>query len=169
MAAMRYVMKQKIFSFGDDYQILDEHGDHLATVDGKVFAIGQKLAFVDRDGKELARIEQRLLSLKPTYDILREGERVASVSKDFFTLLRASFTVDVPGPDDLEAQGNLTDHEYEFTRHGKRVATVSKKWFRLTDTYGVDVAPGEDPILILASAVVIDLCCHQPREEEAEA
>jgi uncharacterized protein YxjI len=33
-------------------------------------------------------------------------------------------------------------------------------WFRLTDTYGVEIADGEDPVLILASAVVIDMICH---------
>jgi len=37
------------------------------------------------------------------------------------------------------------------------VATVSKQWFTFTDTYGVDVAAGEDDVLILASSVVIDM------------
>ena len=85
--------------------------------------------------------------------------------QSFFTVFRASFTVDVPGPDDLEAQGSFMDHEYTFTRGGKTVATVSKAWFSFTDSYGVDVAPGEDDVLILASTVVIDMCCHQPVEK----
>lgn len=165
---MRYQMKQKLFSFGDDYKIVDDHGDHVATVDGKVFSIGDKLVFEDPSGRELARIEERLISLKPTYEISRGGAPVATVSKDFFTLFRCSFTVDVPGPDDLEAQGSFTDHEYTFTRHGKRVARVSKAWFSIRDTYGVEVEEGEDAILILASTVVIDLCCHQEAEQEKD-
>ena len=40
------------------------------------------------------------------------------------------------------------------------VATVSKQWFTWTDTYGVEIADGEDDILILASTVVIDMVCH---------
>ena len=40
------------------------------------------------------------------------------------------------------------------------VATVSKRWFSFTDTYGIEVADGEDPVLILASAVVVDMVCH---------
>ena len=40
------------------------------------------------------------------------------------------------------------------------VATVSKRWFSWTDTYGIEIAPGEDPVLILASAVVVDQSCH---------
>ncbi len=40
------------------------------------------------------------------------------------------------------------------------MASVSEKWFSWTDTYGIEVGEGEDAILILASAVVIDLACH---------
>jgi uncharacterized protein YxjI len=68
--------------------------------------------------------------------------------------------VDVPGPDDLEAKGSFLEREYSFRRDDRLVAQVSKKWFSWTDTYGVDVLPGEDDILILASAVVIDQVCH---------
>jgi uncharacterized protein YxjI len=83
------------------------------------------------------------------------------VKKALFTLLHCRFSVDVPGPDDLEAQGDFTEHEYTFERAGRTVATVSKRWFAWTDTYGVDIAEGEDDILILASSVVIDLSCHE--------
>jgi len=85
------------------------------------------------------------------------------VKKSIFTFFRCEFTVDVPGPDDLVAEGDFWQHEYSFLRHGRAVAAVSKRWFSWTDTYGVDVAQGEDDVLVLASAVVIDLCCHQDR------
>jgi uncharacterized protein YxjI len=64
------------------------------------------------------------------------------------------------GPDDLEAAGDFLDHEYTFRRGDRTVATVSKRWFSWTDTYGVEIADGEDPVLILASAVVVDQACH---------
>ena len=157
---MRYLMKQKLFSLGDDFKIRDESGADVFFVDGKVFSIGNKLSFQDMAGRELAFISQKLLSWGPRYDIHRDGELVATVKKHLFTLLRCKFTVDVPGPDDLEAAGDFLHHEYEFTRHGETVATVSKRWFSITDTYGVDVRPGEDDVLILASSVVIDMVCH---------
>lgn len=68
--------------------------------------------------------------------------------------------MDVPGPDDIEAQGSFTDMEYTFSRGDRKVAQVSKRWFSFSDTYGVDVADGEDDALILASTVVIDMVCH---------
>ena len=82
-----------------------------------------------------------------------------------FTFLRCAFTVDVPGPGDLEARGSLLDHEYTFQRGDQTVATVSKRWFSLSDSYGIDIADGENVVLILASAVVIDLCCHATEKE----
>jgi uncharacterized protein YxjI len=158
---MRYVLKQKFWSFGDDFRILDAQGNDAFYVDGHAFSWGDKLSFQDIDKQELAFIRQKLLSWGPTYEIERNGRLMAVVKKHLFTFFRCKFTVDVPGPDDLEAQGSFMEHEYAFERHGQRVATVSKKWFSWTDTYGVDIEAGEDPILILASAVVIDMVCHQ--------
>jgi uncharacterized protein YxjI len=54
--------------------------------------------------------------------------------------------------------------EYTFTRSGGQVAEVSKRWFAFSDTYGVDIADGEDDVLILASAVVIDLVAHPDKQ-----
>ena len=159
-AVTRYLMKQKLFSLGDDFIIRDEEGNDAFFVDGKVFCLGNQLSFQDMEKNELAYIKQRLLSLAHVYEIYRSGELAAVVSKSLFTFFHCTFTVDVPGPDDLVAQGSFTDHEYTFTRGAEIVATVSKRWFSFTDTYGVEIADGEDDILLLASTVVIDMACH---------
>jgi uncharacterized protein YxjI len=161
---MRYVMRQNLFAWGDDFVIKDESGRDVFFVDGKVFSLGNQLSFQDMNGNELASIQQRLLAWGPTYDIYGGGVLKAVVSKAIFTFLHCSFSVDVPGPDDLEATGSFTDHEYEFRRGGSTVAQVSKQWFSWTDTYGVDIAPGEDDVLILASTVVIDMACHEHKD-----
>jgi uncharacterized protein YxjI len=158
--AMRYVMKQKLFSWGDDFSIKDAAGADVFFVDGKAFSFGEKLSFQDMQGNELAFIRQKLLSWGPTYEIYRRDALAAVVKKELFTLFRCKFTVDVPGPDDLEAQGDFMDMEYTFNRGDRGVAEVSKRWFAWSDTYGVDIADAEDDVLILASTVVIDMVCH---------
>lgn len=163
---MRYVLKQKFWSWGDDFTIKNAAGEDAFLVDGMAFSWGDKLSFQDPSGKELAFIRQKLLSWGPTYEIEVYGRLVAVVKKKLFTLLRCKFTVDVPGPDDLEAQGNFLDHEYAFARQGREIATVSKRWFTWTDTYGVDISSGEDDVLILASAVVIDMVCHEDNKRD---
>ena len=161
---MLYQMRQKMFCFGDDYTIRDADGNDVYFVDGKVFAIGDKLSFQDMQGNELARIRQRLLTIGKTYEITI-GDQTTVVHKHLFTLLRCKFSVDVPGPNDLEAVGSLLDMEYDFRDSADRVvASVSKRWFAIRDTYGVEITGGVDPVTILASAIVIDLCCHGDKE-----
>jgi uncharacterized protein YxjI len=157
---MRYIMKQKLFSWGDDFCIRDDLGRDVFFVDGKLLTIGNKLSFRDMVGNELAFIRQKVLSWGATYEIYRASRLAAVVKNTLFTYRNCKFTVDVPGPDELEATGDFLYHEYFFTRGGKTVASVSKQWFTLTDTYGVEVAEGEDDVLILASTVVIDMVCH---------
>ena len=81
---------------------------------------------------------------------------VAHVKEQLFSLLHHRFNVDVPGPDDLEIEGDFLDHEYVFRRGDRVVATISKKWFSFPETFGIEVYDGEDDILILACAVVVD-------------
>jgi uncharacterized protein YxjI len=74
-----------------------------------------------------------------------------------FTPFGDRFTIDVPGPDDLEMTGDLLDHEFTIRRGDQTVATVSRQWFSMRDTYAVDVGPGQDDLLILASVLALDL------------
>jgi uncharacterized protein YxjI len=159
----RYVMKQDWLSWGTDYTIRNDRGEDVLRVDGRAFSLGDRLSLEDLSGGELAFISQKLLSWGPTYEIWRGPELAAVVKKSLFTLFRCEFTVDVPGPDDLLAEGDFWEHEYEFTRGGRPAASVSKRFFSWTDTYGIDIGPGEDEVVILASAVVIDLCCHEKK------
>jgi uncharacterized protein YxjI len=161
---MLYQLRQKLLAFGDDYIIRDADGNDCFFVDGKVFALGDKLSFQDMQGNELARIRQRLLALGKTYEITI-GDQTTVVHKHLFTLFRCTFSVDVPGPNDLEAVGSLLDMEYEFRDTAGRVAaTVSKRWFSIRDTYGIEISGDVDPVTILASAIVIDLCCHGDKQ-----
>jgi len=154
-------MRQKLFAFGDDFTIKDQNDRDVFFVDGKAFSFGKKLSFQNMEGHELVFIRQKLLSWGPTYELSRDGVVAAVVKKELFTFFSCRFEVDVPGPDDLSAAGDFMHHEYTFSRGDSAVATVSKEWFTFADTYGVDIADGEDDVLILASTVVIDMACHE--------
>lgn len=157
---MRYVMRQKLLSLADSFTIKDENERDAFLVKGKLFSFGDKLSFQDMAGNELVYIDQRLLNWGPTYELWRGADLLAVVKRELFTFIHHRFTVDVPGPDDLEAKGDFLDHEYVFTRGVRVVASVSKRWFSWTDTYGIEITDGEDPVLLLASAVVVDMVCH---------
>lgn len=157
---MRYVMRQKLLSLADNFTIKNEQEQDVFLVKGKLFSFGDKLSFQDLAGNELVFIEQRLLNWSPTYELWKGEELLAVVKRELFSFIHHRFTVDVPGPNDLEAEGDFLDHEYMITRGGSVVATVSKRWFSWADTYGIEVADGEDDVLVLATAVVVDMVCH---------
>ena len=165
---MRYVIRERFFRFGEDSDIADESGRVVLKVDGKVLTLRDRLILRDPAGREVAQVHRRLLALRPVYEISVGGRAVAEVRKHFFTPFRDRFTIDIPGPDDLEMTGNLLDHEFTIRRSGQVVATVSKRWFALRDTYGVDIAPGEDDLLILASVLALDLAEDREHEERDE-
>ena len=158
---MRYIMKQRVFSLGSKFAIQNEKGEDAFFVNGEVFSLGHKLSFEDTSGNELLFISQKLLSWGPTYELYRGDRHVATIKKELFTLFQCTFDIHVEGQGDLEARGNLSDHEYTVTRDGAPVAQISKQWFSWSDTYGVDVSDSVDPVLVLAGTVVIDMCCHE--------
>jgi uncharacterized protein YxjI len=160
---MRYVMQEKLISFGDDYVIRDENGREAFRVDGKVLTLRDALVLEDAAGNRLARIHRKLLSIGKTYEIHREGGPEVSIHKSLFSPLHCKFKIDA-GDGELEARGDLLDHEYTFTRDGREVAGISKRWFAVRDTYGLEIADGEDHALILACAVAIDRMCHEDEE-----
>ena len=163
---MRYVIREKFFRLGEDSEITDESGRTVFQVDGKVLTLRDRLVIRDAAGNEVAGVQRTLIALRPTYEIAIGGERAAQVRKHFFTPFRDRYTIDIPGPDDLEMSGNLFDYEFTIKQDGAVVATASKRWFSIRDTYGVEIADGIDPTLILASVLALDLA--QDREHRAE-
>ncbi len=156
---MRFIIKQKAWSLAGGFRIFDETEQPVYQVNGKFLSIGDKLKFADMAGQVLAEIHQKLLSLKPKYEIYRNGEHFASIVKEF-SWLNSRFTLDVPGPNDYQITGGFWEYEYEFLRNNVIVASVSKEFFSFTDTYGVNIIDGEDNVAILATIIVIDMICH---------
>jgi uncharacterized protein YxjI len=159
-----YVIRERFFAIGDDFDVLDEHGTKLYRVDGKVFSLRGRVVIEDPEGDEVASVHRHLIALRPTYEIRIGGEKAAEIRKKLFTPFRDRFTIDVPGPDDLEMKGDLLDHEYVIEQDGQEVAAVSKRWLTIRDTYAVRVAAGVDPLLIIGSVLALDLALE--REEE---
>ncbi|HZN19319.1 MAG TPA: LURP-one-related family protein [Micromonosporaceae bacterium] len=161
-----YLIRERFFRLGADSDITDESGRPVLHVDGKVLTLRDRLVIRDPAGREVAQVHRRLVAMRPTYEVTIGGEKAAEVRKRLLTPFRERFTIDVPGPDDLEMKGNLLDHEFTVQRGGRTVATVSKRWFSIRDTYAVEIAEGEDHLLVLASVLALDLA--QDREHKQD-
>jgi uncharacterized protein YxjI len=152
-----YVIRERFFDIGDDFDITDESGQRMFRVDGKALSLRDRLVISDAAGNEVAEVHRRLIALHRTYEVSIGGESAAQVRKKLFTPFRDKFTVDIPGPNDLDITGSILDHEFTIERDGETVATVSKRWITIRDTYAVEIAEGEDVVLILASVLALEL------------
>jgi uncharacterized protein YxjI len=104
----------------------------------------------------LFTIQEKKLHIRDTMAIERDGDVVATIKKALVSPLRDRFSIEVRDGEDMEAKGNVVNHEYKIERGGHTIAEVSKRWFRVRDTYGIDIQPGQDDAFLLAVTVCID-------------
>ena len=154
---MNFYMKQHVFSFSDQFTIYDEQGNDYCYVEGEIFSFGKKLHLCDLSGKERAFISQKVFSFLPKYYICIDGNNVAEVTKEF-TFFYPSYSVSLRNGAAWKIDGDFFDHEYEIRDHDHLIAAVSKEWFTWGDAYCISVGTGEDPLLALATVLVIDAC-----------
>ncbi len=156
LGGTRYQMREKLFSIGDDFWIETGDGERAFKLDGKALRVRETFVLEGPSGEELYKIQEKKLHIRDTMKIERGGETVATIKKALITPLRDRFEIEVEGGGELSAKGNVVDHEFEIERDGDKVAEISKRWFRVRDTYGIEIASGEDDALILAATDCID-------------
>ena len=163
----RYKIRQKMFSIGDDFWIENQDGEKVYKADGKILRIRKTLVFEDAQGKKLGQIQQRLLTFRDTMVVEGpDGKEIAVIKKALIAPFRDRWSVKVKDGENLDVQGNIFDHEYTIKQGRNKVAEISKKWFSFTDTYGVEIDPGQNHILILAVAIAIDMMAHPDEKKE---
>jgi uncharacterized protein YxjI len=114
---VRFLMREKLLSIGDDFWIENEAGERAYKVDGKAVRVRQTFVLEDASGDEVARIQERKLSIRDKVAVERDGDTLATIHKALVGI-RDRFSIDVEDGDDLKAHGNVVDHEYEIERDG---------------------------------------------------
>ena len=149
---MKMLFKQRLFSWFDSYDIYDEAGNTLFTVQGRL-AWGHKLVIFDPAGEELGTVKEKVLTFLPRFELYLGQELMGYIQKEL-TLFRPRYHIDCRG---WEIQGSFTEWDYTVTGpNGDVVATVYKELLRLTDTYVIDVADPRDALLALMLVLAID-------------
>jgi uncharacterized protein YxjI len=160
VSTTHYRMQEKLFAIGDDFWIENQEGRRAFRVNGKALRIRDTLMLETTNGEELFSVQSKMLHVRDTMNIERGGRKVASVKKALVSPLRDRFSIDVEDGEDMEAKGNIVDHEYKIERNGDQVAEVSRRWFRVRDTYGVEIEPGQDDAFVLTVVICIDQMTH---------
>jgi uncharacterized protein YxjI len=105
-------------------------------------------------------IHKKFLTFTDAMEIEHEGAVLATVHKAVISPLHHRSVIDIPGGGRLEAVGNIIGKDFEIRDGRHVVARVSRAWFRLRDSYGVDVAPGQNEALMICIAICLDRIHH---------
>ncbi len=149
---MKLYIRQKVFSWGAKFSVLDEAGQERYHVQGEVFSLGHKLHVYDLSGQEVAGIEQKLMTFMPEYILYREGRQAAVIRKKF-SWLQPKYVIEGP---EWVVEGHGWLHDYRITCGGIPIVTISKEWMTWGDSYELDIADPRDEILALAVVLTID-------------
>lgn len=156
---LRFKMKERMFSIGDDYWIEDDNDNKVFKVDGKLLRIRDTFDIKDNEGNVVVSIQDKMISIRDAMTIKYEGQE-ARIKKALIGI-RERYVIDMGDGKKFKAQGNFVNHEYEIEcDDGHKIGEVSKAWFRLRDTYGVEVMDQQYTSLILAITVCIDAMAH---------
>ena len=148
---MKLLFKQRAFTWFDSYDIFDEAGDTVYTVQGRL-AWGHRLEISDAAGNYLGQVRQEVLTFRPRFSLFIGENCVGQLRKEF-ALFKPVFTLDCNG---WEIEGTFWEWAYRVTEGSRIVMTVSKELFHWTDTYQMDIADPRDALLCLMIVLAID-------------
>ena len=154
---MRLLFRQRLFSWFDSYDIYDEAGNTVYTVEGKL-AWGHCLHILNAAGDHIGTVREQVLTFLPKFELYVQDQYVGCIQKEF-TFFTPKFDIDCNG---WQVQGDFMGWEYEITDGQRQVAAISKELLHWTDTYVIDVADGRDGLCALMVVLAIDAekCSH---------
>lgn len=149
---MRLLIKQKVFSIKDSFNVYDENENVKYTVKGEFFSLGKKLHVYDAEGNEIGMIRQKVLAWLPKFIVEIGGQQVGMIRKGF-TFFIDKYDVDYKG---WTVQGDLLDWDYSVYQGSERVLDIQKKILSWGDTYMIDIMNPQDEIPAIMLVLAID-------------
>lgn len=149
---MRLLIKQRVFSWSDTYDVYDENGNVKYLVKAEFLSLGHRLHVYDAYRNEVGLIKERLLTFLPVFDIEVNGVMRGQIEKRF-TLFKPKYEVDFNG---WRAEGDFLGWEYDVYSGCSSVIHITKELFHWGDTYVIDFAKPEDELMGLLLVIAID-------------
>lgn len=149
---MKLLFKQRFFSWLDSYDIYDEAGNTIYTVQGQL-AWGHCLKIFDARGIEVGMVKEQILTFLPKFEIYMGNNYVGCISKEF-SFLKPKYNIDYNG---WHVEGDFWEWDYDILNSGgQKIAQVSKQLFNWTDTYVIDVFDSQDALSALMLVLAVD-------------
>lgn len=151
---MRLLIKQRVFSWTDTYDVYDENGYAKYYVKSEFFSIGHKIHVYDTlTDLEVGSISEKLLTFLPEFMIDVNGRNIGSVRKQF-TLFRPKYHINY---NNWKVTGDILGWDYDvLDSFDNEIMHISKQLLHFGDTYVLDFINPENEILGLLLVIAID-------------
>ena len=150
---MQLMIKQRVFSWTDTYDVYDDRGEARYYVEAEMFSFGHQIHVYDkRSGREVGSIHQKFFTFTPEFEIVINGMTVGTIRKKF-TLFFPSYEVDFR---DWQVEGDFMNWDYDVYSGNRVVMSISKELFRWGDTYMLRYNDIGDEIPGLLLVIAID-------------
>lgn len=149
---MQLMIKQRVFSWTDSYDVYDETGKPRYFVKAEFLTLGHQIHVYEKEtGREVGSIHQRLFTWLPTFEIVIDG-RVQGTVRRKFTFFSQNYEVDYRGWD---VEGDFMGWDYRVMQGSMEVMSISKELFHWGDTYTMHYTnpAHEMPGLLLVIAI----------------
>lgn len=149
---MKLLFKQRFFSWFDSYDIYDEAGNTVFTVEGKL-SWGHCLHILNAVGEHIATVKEVVLTFLPKFELYIGDQYAGCISKEL-SFFRPKYDIDCNG---WHIEGSFTEWDYQILNaDGQVAAVINKQLFNWTDTYVIEVADPQDSLLALMLVLAID-------------
>ncbi len=149
---MKLLFKQRAFSWFDSYDIYNEHGETVFTVEGQL-SWGKCLHILNAAGEHIGTVQQKVMSFLPRFELYAYGDYLGSLTKEF-SFLTPRFTLDCS---DWEVEGSFMEWDYSIQSPSRGpIAVICKELFNWTDTYVIDVDDPQNALCALMVVLAID-------------
>lgn len=151
------VMKKKILSLREHYDLEDVTGNKVGEADGNPFQFPAKFVVKDTNGSELMHLGGKIFSLRKQFTIYDNvGTELGTIKKKIVKLIGEEYWIEKNGTEFMRVYGNFTEHDYQMQINGQQVASVHKKWVSVRDQFGISITGEADHRMILGAVIVIE-------------
>lgn len=149
---MRLLIKQRVFSWTDSYDVYDEEGNKKYFVKAELLSLGHRLHVYDSRDNEIGMIKEKLMTFMPAFEIVIGGVRKGMIQKKL-TFLKPKYEVEFNG---WRVEGDFLAWNYDVYAGGNSVIHITKELLHWGDTYVIDFADSADELMGLMLVVAID-------------
>jgi uncharacterized protein YxjI len=152
-----FVLKKKLLSLREHYDLEDKNGTKLGEADGNLFQFPARFSVFDTKGSELMHLEGKVLSLRNQFTFYDDaGRELGTIKKKIIKPIGEEFWIEKDGVETMRIYGNFTEHDYQMQISGGEVATVHRKWLTVRDQLQVSITGNVDHRVVIGAVIVIE-------------